>query len=386
MVLKDTWLQVGLLSSIVIYFSQGPFYPSGSFIAKISLAVILSISLILLCRVICLSRTKKPIVVWLVFALLLLNLVGFFISLQYEGVYFSQIRNILTVLLPFFAFYSLSKEGVFQVKHLRFFFLVLLLVFVASFFHSRITLMLEQDRENVVSNTAYLFVSLIPFLFFLGGRRIVSFIALFLLMLFTILAAKRGAIFTGAIGALLYLAYAFIYTIKERKLSSYLILFLGLAFLVFFVIHIYESNEFLIRRMEAIVDGGSGRDRIYTALLSAWYHSDSLLNYFFGYGFVATVKYSGSGHLAHNDWIELLVNFGLFGVGIYLALFLSLMRLALNEKIPVSHRFAVASVSSMWFLQTLFSMYYTASSSVVSMIVLGYILGQGRMAKGLHDR
>lgn len=361
---------------LAIYFAQGALYSTGSIIGKLSLLGVFLISSYY-CIKSFVSKAPKPLLVYFIMILLVLNFVGFVAGGKYDGLYFSQIRNIVAALLPFFAFFYLAKSGHLKERNLLFFFMLMLPVAIASFYQSKNTILSELaiSSESVVNNVTYLFVSLIPFIFFWNKRKLLAIVSLLVLIFFIIQGAKRGALVTASIGVVVFAYYQFINTPPEKKISGYLIALVGLFAISAFAFHFFESNEFLVRRMQAISEGGSGRNSIYTNLLSAWYNSDSVLNYLFGFGFVATVDKSGSGHLAHNDWLELLTNFGLLGVAIYLLLFFSLARFVLNPKTPYTYRFIMLAVSSMWFMQTLFSMYYTASSTAVTMVVLGYLIG-----------
>lgn len=85
--------------------------------------------------------------------------------------------------------------------------------------------------------------------------------------------------------------------------------------------------------MENMLEGNvSGRDRIYANIFNGWLDSDNFINLLFGYGFAGSRLLSGSGHFAHNDWLELLSNFGLLGVTIYIVLFYSASKFIRNNK------------------------------------------------------
>lgn len=383
----NVFLRNSLFILMALYFAQGPFYPTGSILGKMSLLALLLISSYFLLRSIRLNDSKS-LLFYSVVLLLVTNFFGFLIIGSYTGTYFSQIRNILTALLPFFSFYYLTKKGYLEEKHLVRFFILMLPIAIAVFYHTKSTVLLSLaiGSENVVNNTAYLFVSLIPFVFFLSKKKILSVIGLLILVFFIIQGAKRGALVTAAIGVIVFAYYQFINTPPNKRRQGYVIALVGLCFMVAFTVHFIESNEFLIHRMQEIPKGASGRDIIYTNLLMAWYNSDSILNYVFGFGFVATIQKSGAGNLAHNDWLELLINFGLFGVVIYLILFLSIARYVLNPIIPKTYRLVMLAVAGMWFLQTLFSMYYTASSTAITMVVLGYLVGIKSMGSNQQSK
>src|SRR5690606_38949449 len=81
-----------------------------------------------------------------------------------------------------------------------------------------------------------------------------------------------------------------------------------------------SSNSFITDRLSE--RGGSGRDMIYSNIINGWFGSENILNFLFGYGFNSSIYFSGSGNLAHNDWLELIINYGFIGFFIYLLLFI----------------------------------------------------------------
>ena len=377
----NSFLRDLLFVLIAIYFAQGAFYATGSIVFKLVLFLILSISSYCLIKSLSL-KTTKGIFYHALGALLLINTLGFLIAGSYGGIHFSQFRNILTALLPFFPFYYLAYKGYLTEKHLLRFFALLIPIAVATFYSSRSSILMEQlsDSENVVTNSAYFFVALIPYVFLLGKRKVLSALSMFLLLFFIIQSAKRGALIVGLAGSLVFAYYQLSIVGPKKKVRSYIAALVVISALFSYLYNFYLSNEFLINRMQNISDGGSGRDVIYSTLLNSWYESNSLINYLFGFGFVSVIKYSG-GLLAHNDWLELLISFGLLGVFVYLLLFYAATRFVLNPKVEKESRLIMLAIILMWFLQTLFSMYYTESGTALTTVVLGYLIGSYQRKK-----
>lgn len=371
----NSFLRDFLFLLIAVYFAQGSLYASGSVISRLSLLLILLISSVYLVKSL-IMRSKKEIFYYSWTALLFLNFIGFVFGGDYSGTHFSQIRNILTALLPFFPFYYFAYKGDLLREHLLRFFMILVPVAIASFYSSRNSMILESfnDSENVVTNTSYFFVALIPYVFLWGKRKILSVVSLLLLFFFIVQGAKRGALIVGLIGVLVFVYYHLRTVNPKTRKQSFIVALLGALSLVAFIYNFYISNEFLIGRMGLISDGGSNRDIIYANLFHSWYESNSVIHYLFGFGFVSTIEQSG-GALAHNDWLELLINFGLLGFFIYVLVFYALARLILNSRIEIESRLIMLAIVCMWFLQTLFSMYYTASTTVLTAVVLGYLIG-----------
>lgn len=367
---------------LVIYFSQGALYAAGSLIGKFALAVILLMSA-MFCLKVLLAARRQSMLTYSIFSLALINAVYYVFGGEYGGIYFSQLRNVLTALLPFFTVYFLTSRGFVEKRHLIVFFTILLPITILLFFNSRnsIAFELERDADNIVTNTAYMFVSLIPFVFLFAKKRLLSAIVMLILLLFIIQGAKRGAVI---VGLFMFLIYAY-YLVKSNKsgnaLFKFAIPFLGICLLSLCLFEIYQSNEFLLNRMANLSEGGSGRDVIYANLIYNWYQSGSVINYLFGHGFVASTKLSGTGHLAHNDWLEILVNFGIFGVAVYVVMFTYLILLVLDRRLSLELHCILSSIFVMWFLKSTFSMMYTASSTALITALLGY-----SVAKAMDNR
>lgn len=361
---------------IAFYFAQGSLYQVGSIFAKLSLLMVLLISSFYLLKT-SLIKSKKSLFYYVWTAFLFLNIIGFAIEGEIDLIKFSELRNILTVFLPFFPFYYFAYKGQLSKENLIYFFIILIPIAVASFYYSRNSIITEQfnSNENVVTNTAYIFVALIPYVFLWASRKVISFLSLTLLLFFIIQGAKRGALITGIGGALVFIYYQLSAINPKRRVQGISLALIGVLTLIFFSYEFYLNNQFLIDRIENIEDGGSGRDVIYMNLINSWYNSDNTLNYLFGFGFLSSIKYSGTGHLAHNDWLELLINFGLLGVFIYFLIFCAAIHFIMRSKLGKEYRFTMLAIIFMGFIQTLFSMYYTSINTVFASILMGYLMG-----------
>src|SRR5690554_2205892 len=376
-------LRNSLLLLLGLYFAQGAFYPTGSVIAKLFLLFILLISSFYFIKSLLEKRVRKGIFYYAWGALLLVIIFGFFLEGNFGGIYLAQYRNILTGLLPFFPFYYFASRGHLTDKHLRYFSLIMLPIFIASFFSSRNDLISQSvnNTENVVTNTTYLFVALIPYVFLWGKQKFIAIAGMLLLLFFIIQGAKRGALIVALMGCLVFVYYLLSSVEPKKRVQSFLVALVGIGLLSMYVYDFYISNEFLINRMQKISDSGSGRDFIYLNLLNNWYESNSIINYLFGFGFVSTIKYSGSGLLAHNDWLELLTNFGLIGVSIYFLVFYAAVRFIYDSSVQKEYKLIMLAIVLIWFFQTLFSMYYTSSQTAFTSILLGYLFGSHQYNK-----
>ena len=101
---------------------------------------------------------------------------------------------------------------------------------------------------------------------------------------------------------------------RKSKIERYLLSFISITVVVFLGYRYYLNNEYLQYRLELAAQGDtSNRDIIYSNIWNTWLNSD-FFHLLFGYGFAAYLKLSGTGNFAHNDWLEILSNFGLLGV------------------------------------------------------------------------
>lgn len=369
------FVSILFLGMILIYFSQGALYPQGSIISVGALLLLLAIS-VAYSPVVVLNNSGSTLVqVWV--ALLLLNAIGYLLTFDYfSRINFGQMKIISLFFLSFFASFHLTKKEALKEKHLVIFTFLMLPVVILNYQLNKYNIISARisDREDVVNNMAYMFTVMIPFVFLIK-RRVVASSALVIILLFVIQGAKRGAIIISAVGALVYLYY-FLFRMKSNNsIFTYVFSFIAAIGLLFFLYHNMASNEFLINRMGAISEGGSGRDRIYKTLLFEWYNSDSIVNYLFGFGFASTIFKSGSGHLAHNDWLELLTNFGLVGVFLYLSLFVLMIKIALDFEVD-KYKYMFLCLIAMWFFTTLFSMVYTSYSGVFYSVLVGFLVAK----------
>ena len=365
--------------AVILYFAQGALFANDSVVSKLALLIILLLSVYYICKLVVWKIDKNLLFyMWLIF--LTINSFYYVVGGNYDDIYYSQYRNILSAIMPFFIFYYLSLKKYLVNKDFLIFFLCLLPLSILNFYVSKNYLIEEMDinEDVVVNNAAYFFVALIPFIFLWGKRKITAVLMLLISLFFIIQSAKRGALIAGVLASIVFIFYQFFNpgTLKKSTnliISSFLIVALLIASYNFYI-----TNEYLISRLQNVEGTSSGRDVIYSHLWNHWYGSNNFINYLFGFGFVSTIKYSGEGKLAHNDWLEVLTNFGLLGVVVYALAMFSLIIFIYKNKSNKELQFTAMAVLVIWILETLFSMYYTNSNTMLASILLGYLMGKSR--------
>lgn len=376
--MKERHIAILLLFFLVVYNAQGVLYAKGSSISQMVLISIHGIGCLYFIKTL-LLKTKKNLFYKAWTALLLLNIFGLiFTGSLTNSIHFSMFKGVLMSLLVFYPFYYFSYKGLLSYKDLIILVIVLIPIYIGQFYLAQEQILSERVsvNTNVVNNTAYDILWLLPFVFFIKKNKVVS-ASLFLITIFFIIqSAKRGAMLIAGV-TLLFYAYYQLKTISEKnRVRGYFITFLGIVAVGYYAINFFIQNEYLIERLQQLEEGSySGRDVIYANLFNAWYSSDNFFNLLFGYGFASSVNLSGTGNLAHNDWLELLTNFGLLGVIIYMMLFFSGFKNVFSTKWGKDKRIIMGVIMTMWLLSTIFSMGYTVDGGYLKAILLAYLIG-----------
>ena len=80
-----------------------------------------------------------------------------------------------------------------------------------------------------------------------------------------------------------------------------------------------------------------------------------------------------------NDWLELLISNGAVGVILYLTIFISMIKFLRNSSLSPIMRLSAYLCILIWFLQSIFSMGYTAISNAEYILLLGLIAGEEKV-------
>lgn len=345
----------------------------GTIFSQIVMALCLLIFLYYFLKTI---RGTHSLFFWLWTALLIMNIIYFLISGSIsDPQHFQMMKKTSFASLSFFPFYYFARQDLLKAKHLLWFLALILPIAIMQFLSNFDKITSLDLASGATLNVGYFFVGLIPFVFLIRNR-ILSIAIMLVLLFFIINSAKRGAIISGGIGLLLFIYYQMRTIEKGKRIRGYLMIGIGVIIMGYFLYDIYMSQEYLIRRMEKMAEGdSSGRDSIYTNIFNAWYYSESPFRLLFGFGFASSLRLSGSGLLAHNDWLELLSNTGLTGVLIYLSLFVSGFKRVFNKRWTSNKRILLLCVMLIWFFITLVSMGYTNTDTFMRASMLGYLFG-----------
>lgn len=303
------------------------------------------------------------------------NLAHFFVSFIWINPKFSIIGNILYALLPLSMFTWLSQKGVMSTKFISILSLLLLIASIPHFFNNRVVFLerigaVDEDA-SVTNNASGLFLFLIPMLF-LVKNNIQKWAMLSVCVVFIILGAKRGNIIASIIPLILFISFELKGASNSGVKTFFVIVLLSvLSYLLYKWMITYD---FLLYRWDMTKEGNSsGRDVLFAECWHLWKDSSNPITYLFGFGFDGTLQHINK--YAHNDWLEILVDYGLIGIILYLSVFVGFVSQIKKTKDYTSKR-VLWSVLAIWLFKTLYSMGYTEQDLILLMISVGTVLGK----------
>jgi len=291
----------------------------------------------------------------------------------------SFLMFIINNLAPLYAFYCFSRQGLLTEKRLLLWFIIFLVIATLDFYtvqRKGLALLAEDGSqyEEITNNAAYSMLGLMPFVFLLRKKPMWQYIFLAYVMFIVVTGLKRGAIL---ISLFLLLWFVYAQTKSASRGKKVLLLSLTIAFLAIgwrFVMQFYENSDYFQHRLEATLEGSSSnRDWIYSTLWNHYINNGNFLQLVFGEGGFHTVNVSG--YMAHNDWLELLIDCGLFGVVVYLIYWISFIRDWVRIKSDILVYSMMGACFIFTFMKTLFSMSFFSMPFYISMI-MGYCFAQ----------
>ena len=171
-------------------------------------------------------------------------------------------------------------------------------------------------------NIIYFIILILPLVLMNENKNIVVF-GTFLIAFLTVISFKRNAFFMIFSALIVY----FILVLNNKNISrkkkvmwSICILFLGII-ICYFYIHITKNEEItLIERMGSILeDGGSGRSLIYKSVINE-IKKFTIFEWLLGRGYNGVFITTNLGTSAHNDFLEILFDYGIIALLLYSSL------------------------------------------------------------------
>lgn len=328
-----------------------------------------------------LSRFKFTAVEKSMLFFVALNVIYYFFSFMWQTPETTNFGNVLCSMLPIPLFFTIAANGAITQKSLTVF-LILSCIAGYFYFNHAESLILERllrgEPGGITINASTVFLVIIPLLFFVRNRWMTIGISV-IIIFFIIYGAKRGNIISAALP---FYLLARMKMKSNRSLISEVLLIIVVIAISYFAYYTMMNSEYLVSRIEKTFEGDSSyRNIIYATAFDTWLNAEAI-NVFFGYGTDGTINLIGI--RAHNDWLEILVDFGLLGVLVYLIFFICMVRAIHRNKHNLQLFYAFLAVFFIWFSKSLYSMGFTNDIFSFLSAVIGMVLGlEYRQRQGL---
>ena len=239
---------------------------------------------------------------------------------------FIYLKNSLNSLLPIFVFYDLSRRGFLTTDKIKKYIILFIPLTVVLFVKFQSLMLLDSGKDEMTNNLGYMFVSLLPYVYFFYRRPLFQYVIIGILMTFVAVAVKRGAILIFILGTVYFLFTTFKNGSRRKKIVNILLLLILITFVYYLIQYRIEASEYFALRIESTIDGdSSGRDVIYNTIWNEIIQETNVFEFLFGRGANSTIAIAGN--YAHQDWLETLCNNGVLGGVVILYFFVSLLGL-----------------------------------------------------------
>lgn len=183
---------------------------------------------------------------------------------------------------------------------------------------------------EAATNAIYCLVTVVPFLMFLK-KKWLRLVLLLIVFVSTVFSSKRGATIIMMI-ALIPTMNSVFTGMKNKRLKRTLIVVIGviIVFVLYAVANTYVSGRLLDRFNSIEETGGSGRQLIWENTMEN-FRTSSFSGQLFGHG-PRGVQQLGMATAAHNDFLEVLYDYGILGLIVYLSIHVHLIRRTIRLK------------------------------------------------------
>ena len=376
---------------LTFYSMQGSIIPTGG--------TILSQMILLMAMLMSLSYTVKTIqlgnkpIYFKGLNILFLTLVIYGVILLFSNHHYvirhsdydvsnsSYLKNLFLSLPNIYTFYYFSRKGYLTEEMLKKWVIVFFGVAVFRYIDFQITsiqtiLLNGSDIDDVTNNMGYLFAALIPSVVVFKDRINLQYALLLFCMLFIVMGMKRGAILVGSASLIYFLYFNYKY---NNSISKGKVIFITLLILVagFFIIeYMMDTSDYFVSRIAETKEGySSGRDDLYSHFWNHFKHEPDILKFLLGNGANATLDIGIN--YAHNDWLEIVINQGVWGLIVYAIYWICFLNTIRSTKYNKTAKLVLSITFLSFFIKTFFSMSYTGYS-MIACTVFGFYLAHYR--------
>ncbi len=282
-----------------------------------------------------------------------------------EKSFTTHIKDLAIALLGGIPFYALNlKEEQFKITCMFVVFASLL-----SYYSIRSIMFLENEN-SYGGGSLILYLLPIGLFFFRNKKPLYIVVWCMSIFILTLTSIKRGDILCAMVSIIVYFGYI---QYKKKGISIKSVLAIGfvIATLSVVLFQYMESSDLMQARAQETLEGNtSGRDYLIKKCLD-YYSKASTVEQIFGGGFTTTWR--AAGNMAHNDWVELLVDEGLISVLIYFSIYVSLFRVIYRHSMPFDIKAILYSIYSIMVISSLISMLIFSNTTILLFMMMGYI-------------
>ncbi len=302
------------------------------------------------------------------FAYLYSGLALFFSIINFKAFSISTLFSLAMILYfpsVMFVFYICSLWGAGRSEK-RF---LMLSFYAVAFFCLYLMVLRIQGQKEIYQSDMYFLLCLLP-LVFLYRKESGLYIPLIIVSAVVILSAKRTAAL-GLVGAIFvfFLVQAFL----QKNVKVFFKSFCRLLLVAFVLLLVYQylASRYDITLLERLgnleEDGGSGRDDIYRNLWKAIKEAP-IIRWVIGYGDKAVLRVYGRTSAAHNDFLEIMYDYGIFPLLAIITFYVSMIKECLKmigARFWGAPAFAAGLVISLF--MSMFSNYMVTFTHIIGM-------------------
>lgn len=227
----------------------------------------------------------------------------------------------------FLLFYLLSYNDTDTVGESKNFFLILAVpVSIIILMSNVLRGSMAYDVSRMGNNMIFYLLTLLPW-FMLSGNRLLRLVCVLFVLMMSVITLKRSAMAVSVICASIFIYTEFVKGNDSKLKSAMLCIIMLVAVVGLFFYSNSASEGAAVERVEDLEeDEGSGRIERYKDVLRLIRDEENRGKLIFGHGYRTVETSLGESSSAHNDFLEVLYDFGLLGLIAYSLIHISLIK------------------------------------------------------------
>lgn len=370
----NKFVVLAYLLAIVLYTGQGFFF-EGTWFTSLAGYLILLTNVYFTCKYF-VKKRKDKVLKWMMLFVIWTIIVWFVTPKQINtagmGIIstLTMVQYTLIIMTTTFTAMAFKQSGVLKDSYIILFYIALFVLLVMNFFFESSVALFDTEATN---NLSYPIVSLMPLTIFFWKKKPICWTLIIFILIMSLVSLKRGAI-VCCVAFILLIVYMYLKEQGKIKLKTVISLSIVSCVIYYIGAHFLEGSDALQHRIEDTFEGNmSSRDYIYKNIIDRW-HDSGLFHQLFGNGPIATTKF---GNYAHNDWLEVMYDFGVVGLLFYVLFIFGIFFFWFRRKnTPIQCKCAFILVFSYYVLRSTFSMSFYVLDTILVMFAFGYFLAE----------